>query len=502
MEQNQKTAGTGNLHRKYISRDQIRRRPVASDRAVLQFPVQNGQVGGIEDFTEETIEGTTIRKADFRETDTQETDTEEKLLERKAIEKNSKEKYSKEKYTIEDSYLKGYDIEECDLEGYDIEECDEDGYDSEETDIRELRVKEPGRNVKRKYLTSEQIEALGLRQGKQAGRSDRYQDGKKDVESKEDCAGHFKKPHAFLFFWLRLVMAVVMIGLILYNVIPKMREAKAERGFAIPVVEVITQEDIVEPIDEIAEEQSYIMEHFWTVRPQRLEREQSIAFLKSYATKYPEFNTILDREQYYSDRMLESLVNNPEMYEFMDNYRIDRVNDITEECSLTEAEIKQQWPLLIQWDSRWGYQEYGDSVIGLAGCGPTCVSMAVIGLTGDTTCTPDDIADLCRERGYYVENVGTSWKLITQGVLEFGLESKEIYMIEESMKAYLDQGKAIICSVRRGDFTARGHFILIYGYDEEGFFVNDPNSLLKSQKKWSFAELKPQVKNLWYISKP
>ena len=173
MEQNQKTAGTGNLHRKYISRDQIRRRPVASDRAVLQFPVQNGQVGGIEDFTEETIEGTTIRKADFRETDTQETDTEEKLLERKAIEKNSKEKYSKEKYTIEDSYLKGYDIEECDLEGYDIEECDEDGYDSEETDIRELRVKEPGRNVKRKYLTSEQIEALGLRQGKQAGRSDR-----------------------------------------------------------------------------------------------------------------------------------------------------------------------------------------------------------------------------------------------------------------------------------------------------------------------------------------
>lgn len=482
MEQNQKTAGTGNLHRKYISRDQIRRRPVAGDRAVLQFPVQNGQVGGIEDFTEETIEGTTIRKADFRETDTEEN----------AIKGNN----------IEDSYLKGYDIEGNDLEGYDIEECDADGYDIVEIDTDELQVKKPARKMKRRYLTSEQIEALGLRQGKQADRSDRYQDVMKDVKSKEDCAGHFKKPHAFLFFWVRMVVAVVMIGLILYHAIPKMREAKAERSFVIPVVEVITQEEVVEPVDEIAEEQSYIVEHFWTVRPQRLEREQSIAFLKSYATKYPEFKTILDREQYYSDRMLESLVNNPEMYEFMDNYRIDRVKDITEKCSLTEAEMEQQWPLLIQWDSRWGYQEYGDSVIGLAGCGPTCVSMAVIGLTGDTTCTPDSIADLCREKGYYVENVGTSWKLITQGVLEFGLESKEIYMIEESMKAYLDQGKAIICSVRRGDFTARGHFILIYGYDEDGFFVNDPNSLLKSQKKWTFAELKPQVKNLWYISKP
>lgn len=34
-------------------------------------------------------------------------------------------------------------------------------------------------------------------------------------------------------------------------------------------------------------------------------------------------------------------------------------------------------PLLLQWDERWGYKNYGDNIMAINGCGPTCLSMVV-----------------------------------------------------------------------------------------------------------------------------
>ncbi len=52
-----------------------------------------------------------------------------------------------------------------------------------------------------------------------------------------------------------------------------------------------------------------------------------------------------------------------------------------------------------------------------------------------------------------------------------------------------------------GDFTTKGHFILLRGYDENGFFVNDPNRKSNSEKQWDFETLSSQIKNLWGIYK-
>ncbi len=53
--------------------------------------------------------------------------------------------------------------------------------------------------------------------------------------------------------------------------------------------------------------------------------------------------------------------------------------------------------------------------------------------------------------------------------------------------------------MRPGDFTTTGHFILLWGYDENGFFVNDPNRRSTSEKIWDFETLQPQIKNLWEL---
>ena len=45
----------------------------------------------------------------------------------------------------------------------------------------------------------------------------------------------------------------------------------------------------------------------------------------------------------------------------------------------------------------------------------------------------------------------------------------------------INEGKVLICSVKKGVFTAAGHFIVIYGYDEAGFKVNDRKCVARSK---------------------
>lgn len=158
-------------------------------------------------------------------------------------------------------------------------------------------------------------------------------------------------------------------------------------------------------------------------------------------------------------------------------------------------------PLFIQWDTRWGYAPYGNGVVGLDGCGPTCLSMAAVYFLHDKKMTPDYIAKFSAEKGYYMDGVGTMWSLFNEGAEELGLNVTELSLEKKVMLNALDEGKIIICSVGPGDFTSKGHFILIVGYEDDGFRVNDPNSYNNSEKLWSFSKLSPQIKNLWAVSK-
>lgn len=56
-------------------------------------------------------------------------------------------------------------------------------------------------------------------------------------------------------------------------------------------------------------------------------------------------------------------------------------------------------PYLLQYDSRWCFHAYGSSVMGFTACGPACLSMAAIGLTGNTLYTPAYVADMSEAGG-------------------------------------------------------------------------------------------------------
>ena len=190
------------------------------------------------------------------------------------------------------------------------------------------------------------------------------------------------------------------------------------------------------------------------------------------------------------------LERHPDALEFVEGYP-DHKDDAPAE---TIGDVVQgQFPLLLQWDARWGYARYGDDLLAVTGCGPTCLAMAAAGLTGDNAITPAAVAEQAQRDGYWVDGV-TSWGLMTDGCRAWGLVSEELPLTETAVTGALDEGRPIICSVRPGDFTTTGHFILLAGLEEEGLRVNDPNSPQNSDRLWTYEELEPQFRNLWAFS--
>lgn len=157
-------------------------------------------------------------------------------------------------------------------------------------------------------------------------------------------------------------------------------------------------------------------------------------------------------------------------------------------------------PLLLQWDKRWGYELYGDGWIANSGCGPTALSMVVVGLTGRTDLHPLAVARYAEEQGWYVPGVGTSWDLMTQGAAHFGLQSEEGTVSGDYIREQLSPETPLIASMSPGDFTNGGHFIVLTAVNPDGSIrVNDPNSPNNSLMSWELDRLVPQIKHIWRI---
>lgn len=208
---------------------------------------------------------------------------------------------------------------------------------------------------------------------------------------------------------------------------------------------------------------------------------------------------IQQHPELYPQALRELVEKNPETLDYV--YQYPQFHDQSPEIDLKQEAAGDRVPLLLQWDTRWGYQSYGSGLIGYTGCGPTCLSMVALYLTGNPDYDPATIARYAEQEGYYVSGSGTSWDLMDTGCQHFGLASEDVMFEEHQMAALLQEGKPLICVLGPGDFTDAGHFIVITGYTGEGFTICDPNSPLRSAQIWTYARLKGQVRNVWAFSK-
>lgn len=138
-------------------------------------------------------------------------------------------------------------------------------------------------------------------------------------------------------------------------------------------------------------------------------------------------------------------------------------------------------------------------LIGLAGCGPTCLSMVTIYLTGDTTKDPLWMCQFAEAHQFNVPGSGSKWALISEGGRMLGLDVTQIPLDKDRIYRNLDVGNPIIVVVGPGDFTTDGHFLVLTGRDGDKITLNDPNSPTNSQKSWDYDTLAGQIQSLWVL---
>lgn len=199
----------------------------------------------------------------------------------------------------------------------------------------------------------------------------------------------------------------------------------------------------------------------------------------------------------YPKELIALLDCNPETASFVLEYPLKK--NLPTDADLSEFEKCESVPLLMQWDQRWGYKIYGSNLGCLTACGPLCLSMAAIYVTGNTELTPDRIMDFAVENGYCIPGNGTSWTLISEGGEKLGMTVTELPLHKETIIQYLEDGWPIICIMGPGDFTTSGHYIVLTGVVGGSFLINDPNSYANSEKTWTYEQIESQIENLWLI---
>ena len=196
----------------------------------------------------------------------------------------------------------------------------------------------------------------------------------------------------------------------------------------------------------------------------------------------------------YPEDLIELLEINPETREFVLNYPFRQEMEID-----LSGYDRDTVPLFLQWDPMWGYEAYGSGCIGQTGCGPTCLAMAGYYLTGDDSFNPKAVADFAAENHYYAPGYGSSWTLISEGAEKLGLTATELPLVKGKMVDAVENGHPVILALGKGDFTSSGHYIVLTGWEDGAFRVNDPNSPIRSDRLWTYEELEGQIRNIWEI---
>ncbi len=247
------------------------------------------------------------------------------------------------------------------------------------------------------------------------------------------------------------------------------------------------------------EKEKYVdAEDISLVAPVAMEQDEIKNKINKLASEKEEYREISKYYDAYPKELLAALCNNPEMLSFVKGY-LD--SEPVSTGGFSDEEKNEAFPLFTQWDRRWGYVPYGDSCIALSGCAPTCISMVSYALTRNPDVTPDAVAEYAMEHGYYKPGTGTTWNLMTEGSSLFGIRGMEVSLDKGVVFKHLQAGEPVICSMRPGDFTTQGHFIVLSGVVDGKITVRDPNSIARSKVLWDWDRLQTQIKNLWTFSR-
>ena len=138
-------------------------------------------------------------------------------------------------------------------------------------------------------------------------------------------------------------------------------------------------------------------------------------------------------------------------------------------------------------DYSWGYED--DRIISTDGCAFVSVTMANLYLNHNSNVDPVKAMRFATQQGFRGDNLGIKSESIPTLCEEYDLncveyrfdtddEDQVIWenrITEEQLKNALDKENTVILASMAGLYFGN-HAIIIRGYDENGFYINDPDN--------------------------
>ncbi len=172
----------------------------------------------------------------------------------------------------------------------------------------------------------------------------------------------------------------------------------------------------------------------------------------------------------------------------------------TSSVSAISGSMVNGFPYYMQNDSQWGQHPYGShGTLSSSACGPT--SMAMVMKSYGANVTPVETADWSASNGYRESN-GTGWGYFKAIGNTIGLDVNQFGTDVNRVKQNLQNGIPVIGSMKPGNFTKGGHFVVFTGMDSRGnIYVNDPSSSVRTGHSWLPEQSLNQAKQFWEITK-
>lgn len=214
---------------------------------------------------------------------------------------------------------------------------------------------------------------------------------------------------------------------------------------------------------------------------------------------------IIDNIEDYPDSILDVYYNEEDSLDFVYNYPFHK-NDY-ENMSYTDEELQSETvPALYMFDSRWGYETIGGSYIKSEGCGAVALAMAHLAVFHNGEADPVTIARLAEENdciggvfgGIRIHDIARLAGLMGFTVTEHNCE-EGVSLSEEELRAALDTPGTAVFAAMDGE-TFGGHAIIIRGYGEDGYYINDPASRENTETVWSFDVFKNELTRYYELS--
>ena len=118
---------------------------------------------------------------------------------------------------------------------------------------------------------------------------------------------------------------------------------------------------------------------------------------------------------------------------------------------------------------------WGSTTISASGCGPTAFAMVATDYTGRII-TPREAVGWKGADKYYIRGRGADWDFFEAATEHFNLPCRVVRTEDiDTVVSQLRKGNLVISSQKKGLFTKKGHFILLYMDSNGGIRVRDPN---------------------------